>query len=168
MILDFLISVMYSLTFKTPVGYLELSSNETALTSVSFVESAKKPSKKLPGILLSAKQQLKEYFSGTRKDFELVLKPEGTEFQLKVWDEISKINFGETASYLDIAKATGSPKNTRAIGLANGKNPIPIIIPCHRVIGSNGKLTGYAGGIYKKRWLLKHELDHSSKQDLLF
>ena len=159
---------MYSLSVKTPVGYLELSSNETELISVSFVDYAKKSSEKIPGILLSAKQQLKEYFSGTRKNFNLDLAPTGTDFQLKVWNELLKINYGETASYLDIAKTTGSPKNTRAVGLANSKNPIPIIIPCHRIIGSNGKLTGYAGGIHRKRWLLKHELDNSEKQNLLF
>ena len=159
---------MYSLTFKTPVGYLELSSNETALTSVTFVDMVKKSSAKLPDILLHAKQQLKEYFAGTRKDFNILIAPKGTDFQLKVWNEISKLKYGQTASYLDIAKAIGSPKNARAVGLANGKNPIPIIIPCHRIIGSNGKLTGYAGGIHKKRWLLKHELDFSAKQNLLF
>lgn len=159
---------MYSLTFKTPVGYLELSSNETAVISVSFVDTDKKHSVKLPLILLSAKLQMKEYFSGTRKKFDILVEPQGTDFQLKVWNEISKINYGETASYLDIAKATGSSKNTRAVGLANSKNPIPIIIPCHRVIGSDGKLTGYAGGLHKKRWLLKHELDNSTDQSLLF
>ena len=159
---------MYSLTFKTPVGYLELSSNEVELVSISFVDSAQKPSPKTPGILYIAKQQLKEYFSGTRKNFDLPISPQGTDFQQKVWSEVSKITFGETASYLDIAKATGSPKNTRAVGLANSKNPIPIIIPCHRIIGTNGKLTGYAGGIHRKRWLLKHEFDNSKKQNLLF
>ncbi len=159
---------MYSLTFKTPVGYLELSSNETELISVYFVDSSKKSSEKIPGILYSAKQQLKEYFAGTRKKFNLVLAPRGTEFQLKVWNEVLKIGYGETASYLDIANQTGSSKNTRAVGLANGKNPIPIIIPCHRIIGSNGKLTGYSGGMHKKRWLLKHELDNSDRKNLLF
>ena len=159
---------MYTLTIYTPVGYLKLTSNETALTAVSFADSDNNPGVKLPKILLKAKTQLSEYFAGSRKEFDLLLMPEGTDFQLKVWEEVSKINFGETTSYLEIAKATGSEKNTRAVGLANGKNPIPIIIPCHRVIGSNGRLTGYAGGIDRKRWLLKHELDFSYKKDLLF
>ena len=159
---------MYSLTINTPVGYLELTSNETALISVSFVNAFNDPSEKLPAILLETKSQLNEYFNGKRKKFNLKLAPGGTDFQQKVWNEVLKVNFGETASYLAIAKATGSEKNTRAVGLANGKNPIPIIIPCHRIIGTNGKLTGYAGGIDKKRWLLKHELDYSDKIDLLF
>lgn len=159
---------MYSLTFKTPVGYLELSSNERELISISFVDSAKKSSPKTPDILFIAKKQLKEYFSGTRKNFDIAISPQGTDFQHKVWSEVCKINYGETASYLDIAKTTGSPKNTRAVGLANSKNPISIIIPCHRIVGTNGKLTGYAGGIHRKRWLLKHEFDNSEKENLLF
>jgi len=159
---------MHSITINTPVGFLEITSSENAIVAVSFVESGYISGKQIPEILKNAKQQLLEYFIGSRKIFDLPLEPKGTEFQLKVWKEVSKIEFGETASYLDIAKATGSEKNTRAVGLANGKNPIPIIIPCHRIIGSDGKLTGYAGGINKKQWLLKHELENSTKQNLLF
>jgi methylated-DNA-[protein]-cysteine S-methyltransferase len=101
--------------------------------------------------------QLIEYFNGTRTEFSLNLNPEGTKFQKKIWQFVESIPFGKTVSYLDIALLSGSEKNTRAVGLANGKNPIPIIIPCHRVIGSSGKMTGYAGGIERKKWLLIHE-----------
>ena len=159
---------MYVSTIKTPIGFLELTSSELALTAIRFVNDKKNQHSDHPEVLNIAKKQLNEYFNGTRECFDLPLSPPGTEFQLKVWKEVSKINFGKTASYLEIAKITGSEKNTRAVGLANGKNPIPIIIPCHRIIGSNGKLTGYSGGIERKRWLLKHELESSQKPELLF
>ena len=159
---------MYVSTIKTPIGFLELTSSELALTAIRFVNDKKNQHSDHPEVLNIAIKQLNEYFNGTRECFDLPLSPPGTEFQLKVWKEVSKINFGKTASYLEIAKITGSEKNTRAVGLANGKNPIPIIIPCHRIIGSNGKLTGYSGGIERKRWLLKHELESSQKPELLF
>ena len=159
---------MYTLTLKTPVGYLEISSNEISVTAIRFVDEYISRNNVCPEILRIAQKQLTEYFNGIRKVFDLPISLQGTEFQKNVWSEVLKINFGETASYLEIAKATGSEKNSRAVGLANGKNPIPIIIPCHRIIGTNGKLTGYAGGIERKRWLLKHELDHSKKTNLLF
>lgn len=159
---------MYTLTFNSPIGFLKLISDEDVLRSISFIDSANDSSQIVPEILLKTKLQLNEYFKGVRKSFAIPLAPVGTNFQLKVWDEISKIQFGETTTYLDIAKATGSTRNTRAVGLANSKNPIPIIIPCHRIIGSNGKLTGYAGGLTKKRWLLKHELENTVKRYTLF
>jgi methylated-DNA-[protein]-cysteine S-methyltransferase len=101
--------------------------------------------------------QLDEYFEGKRKKFDLLLEPMGTDFQKKVWKHLVKVPFGKTASYLDVAMALGEMKATRAVGSANGRNPIVIIIPCHRVIGSNGSLTGYGGGMWRKEWLLKHE-----------
>jgi methylated-DNA-[protein]-cysteine S-methyltransferase len=101
--------------------------------------------------------QLDEYFKGERKDFTIRINPAGTEFQGKVWNSLLKIPYGKTISYLEQAKQFGDEKAIRAIASANGKNPIPIIIPCHRVIGNNGSLTGYAGGILKKQWLLEHE-----------
>lgn len=113
-------------------------------------------------------EQLSEYFEGDRKVFDLELSPQGTSFQKQIWDFVSLVKFGETQSYLDIAKKSGSEKNTRAVGMANGKNPIPIVIPCHRIIGSNGKLTGYAGGMDRKRWLLQHEIRHSTQHNRLF
>jgi methylated-DNA-[protein]-cysteine S-methyltransferase len=152
----------------TPIGWLKLSASLNSLVSISFIDLPKKNSTDQPDILISTSLQLTEYFKGDRKIFDVNLDPSGTLFQKGVWENVSQIDFGKTASYLDIAKQTGSEKNTRAVGMANGKNPIPIIIPCHRIIGSNGKLTGYAGGLERKRWLLHHELQFSEKLNLLF
>jgi methylated-DNA-[protein]-cysteine S-methyltransferase len=159
---------IFTTTIETPIGYLELSSDQHFLLSVSFVEKPGLITDFQPGILKDSVVQIIEYFNGKRKEFDLKLQPSGTDFQLKVWDEVTKIPFGKTASYLDIALKTGSKNNTRAVGLANGKNPIPIIIPCHRIIGTNGKLTGYAGGLDKKKWLLQHELQFAGRIGLLF
>jgi methylated-DNA-[protein]-cysteine S-methyltransferase len=159
---------IFKTTIETPIGYLELTSNHEFLLSVSFMETSGISSDFQPDILKESVLQISEYFEGKRKEFNLKLQPAGTNFQLKVWNEVIKIPFGKTASYLDIAKQTGSKNNTRAVGLANGKNPIPIIIPCHRIIGTNGKLTGYAGGLERKKWLLQHELVHSDNSELLF
>lgn len=153
---------------NSPVGWLRLQSTETHLTAVCFDAEEDMNSSVQPTILKETESQLKEYFAGDRKHFNLPLAPEGTEFQQKIWQLVEKVPFGETSSYLDIARQSGSEKNTRAVGLANGKNPIPIIIPCHRIIGSSGKLTGYAGGLERKRWLLKHELANTTSAGRLF
>lgn len=102
-------------------------------------------------------RQLHEYFVGDRESFDFDANPQGTEFQRKVWDEVARIPYGETRTYRDIAEALGDPNLVRAVGAANGANPLPIVIPCHRVIGADGRLTGYAGGLERKRWLLAHE-----------
>ncbi|WP_321996925.1 methylated-DNA--[protein]-cysteine S-methyltransferase [Draconibacterium orientale] len=153
---------------NSPVGWLKLQSTETALTAVYFDAEKTDNSTDQPTILKEAESQLQEYFAGKRKEFKLKLAPEGTEFQQRIWQLVQNVDFGTTASYLDIAKQSGTEKNTRAVGLANSKNPVPIIIPCHRIVGSSGKLTGYAGGLERKRWLLKHELSHSSSTTRLF
>ena len=160
-------SELFITYFDSPVGWLKITSSFTELNSISFEEKDGFSSEHLSEIAKQTIQQLNEYFEGNRKDFDLKLAPAGTEFQQKVWKLVQQVSFGETATYLDIAMASGSEKNTRAVGLANGKNPIPIVIPCHRVVGSNGKLTGYAGGLERKRWLLRHEQKHSNHQ-LLF
>lgn len=152
----------------TPVGWLRITTGKTALTAIAFENEQGVSSDVVPEIMQKTVFQLAEYFDGKRLEFNLVLSPEGTDFQKKIWDLVSAVKFGNTASYLDIARMSGSEKNTRAIGLANGKNPIPIVIPCHRIIGSNGKLTGYAGGLERKRWLLRHEQKFSQKEHLLF
>lgn len=168
MVSDFFMENIFKTTIKTSIGYLELTANQGSLVSVSFTEIVVQSSEFQPDILKETALQLDEYFKGVRKEFNLYLQPAGTEFQQNVWEQVKKVPFGETVSYLDIAMQTGSKNNTRAVGLANGKNPIPIIIPCHRVIGSNGKLTGYAGGLERKKWLLQHELKHSPNSKLLF
>lgn len=159
---------IYKTTVETPIGYLELTSDQNFLLSVYFTNIYIQSSEFLPDILEETTLQLGEYFKGTRKEFNIRLQPAGTDFQLKVWEQVIKIPFGKTVSYLEIARQTGSINNTRAVGMANGKNAIPIIIPCHRVIGTNGKLTGYAGGLERKKWLLQHELRHSNHLNLLF
>lgn len=153
---------------KTPIGLLEVRTNLEFLLSVTFVENEVHYPDYQPEILKQTLLELKEYFKGIRKEFNIKLSPEGTDFQKLVWDKVELIPYGSTKTYLDIAVETGSKNNTRAVGLANGKNPIPIIIPCHRVIGTNGKLTGYAGGLEKKKWLLLHEIKHSEQPNLLF
>lgn len=158
----------YTAYLYSPLGWLKILSEENAISAISFVEKQDEPSAHRPEILQKCINQLDEYFSGKRKTFELELAPAGSAFQHRIWKLVTQIPYGNTCSYLEIATQSGSSKNTRAVGLANGKNPIPIIVPCHRVIGSNGKLTGYAGGLERKRWLLLHEQEYSSHPGTLF
>ncbi len=152
----------------SPIGLLEIKGTETAISAVSFVEEEKESSKDLPAIILQCKNELEEYFSGTRKEFTVKVEPIGTPFRQKVWKELLKIKFGNTTSYLHISRQLGDENAIRAVGSANGKNPIAIILPCHRVIGENGKLVGYAGGLWRKQWLLEHEGNISGKNPTLF
>ena len=168
LISDFFMENYFETYIESPVGILHITTDKKFLLSISFVNTAEIPSLTQPDIIIKVVLQLKEYFSGLRKTFDINLNPVGTEFQNKVWNQVKDISFGKTASYLEIAIKTGSKNNTRAVGLANGKNPIPIIIPCHRIIGTNGKLIGYTGGIEKKRCLLQHELNYSIPSELLF
>ena len=168
MIPDFFMQNNYSITISTPIGFLNLISDSEALLKVVFAENPGQPSGFQPDILKETAKQLNEYFAGNRKEFDLNINPEGTQFQSKIWKLVENVPFGETTTYLDIALKSGSVKNTRAVGLANGRNPIPIIIPCHRIIGSNGKLTGYAGGTDRKKWLLTHELKYAAPVSKLF
>jgi methylated-DNA-[protein]-cysteine S-methyltransferase len=141
----------------TPIGLLELKASSDGLSSVLFIETDALPTTIIPKVLDDAVAQLLEYFTGERTTFSLKLDPSGTDFQRRVWRELEAIPFGKTTSYLAMAKQLGDPKVIRAAASANGKNPISIIIPCHRVIGSDGSLTGYAGGLHRKKWLLEHE-----------
>jgi len=150
-------SQIYSATYSSEIGLVEVTATDAAIKSLYFVEQAGPDSVALPPVLQDCLAQLDEYFRGTRREFSLVLEPEGTTFQQKVWKQLRAIPYGKTASYLEIAQAIGNPKAVRAVGAANGANPISIIIPCHRVIGTNGKLTGYGGGLWRKEWLLDHE-----------
>ncbi len=143
--------------YPSPIGLIEITGNEDGITAVTFLDEAVEYDPKFHSSLKEVIYQLDEYFNGIRKEFGLKLNPEGSEFQKRVWKELSGIPFGKTCSYLDISKLLGDENATRAVGNANGKNPIGLIVPCHRVIGSNGKLTGYAGGLWRKEWLLKHE-----------
>ena len=158
----------YTKYIDTPIGWLKLIASQDALLEIQFVDDKGESDVEEINIISQTMIQLEEYFQGNRKEFALKLAPHGTDFQQKIWQLVKAVPFGETASYLHVAKQSGSEKNTRAVGLANGNNPIPIIIPCHRIIGTNGKLTGYAGGLERKRWLLHHELSNSAKPNLLF
>ena len=168
MVSDFFMEKHYIQYYQSPVGWLEITADDSSLISISFKREEGESTEDSSSVLKETITQLNEYFEGTRTSFQLKVAPAGTDFQQKIWQLVTKVPFGETASYLDIALQSGSEKNTRAVGLANGKNPIPIIVPCHRIIGTNGKLTGYAGGLDKKRWLLLHEQKRSKAQNLLF
>ncbi len=141
--------------YESPIGYLRILSNGKAIKEIKFMDT---DGPEDPDIHTeSARTQLREYFDGIRDSFQLELAPDGTEFERSVWKQLLEIPNGTTSTYGDIAKKIGDSKASQAVGRANGKNPIAIVIPCHRVIGSNNKLTGYAGGLERKEWLLKHE-----------
>ena len=157
---------MYYCYLDTPIGDLLLAGDDDALCLVGFPEGSMRREPESDWIFsdkpfAAAREQLTAYFAGERKSFDLKLNPVGTEFQLQVLEGLQQNPYGITASYGDIAKRIGRPKAVRAVGAANERNPIPIIIPCHRVIGSTGKLTGVGGGIPTKKALLKLELEHS-------
>jgi len=152
--------------FRSPIGTIKISGNEDGISSVIFIDEKMETSNNIPEFFKLCLIQLEEYFKGTREEFNLKLNRGGTVFQNSVWDELEKIPFGKTRTYMEQTKCLGDIKAIRAVASANGKNPISIIIPCHRVIGSNGSLTGYAGGIWRKKWLLEHE--NPSRQTSLF
>jgi len=146
--------------YSTPLGLLQICADNRTIKSISFTDDSKEPlklSSTHSTLLTECVNQLDEYFRGVRRLFDLPLEFSGTEFQKRVWCELSKIPFGEVRSYKQIASALGNPKSVRAVGAANHKNPLVIIVPCHRVIGSDGSLIGYGGGIWRKQWLLNHE-----------
>jgi methylated-DNA-[protein]-cysteine S-methyltransferase len=150
---------MKTAVLNSPLGKIELKGDKNGLAAVIFGDELLIETKKeeIPSELKQAVFQLKQYFDGKITEFDLKLNLQGTVFQQKVWQQLAAIPFGKTCSYMDIARRLGDPKVIRAAASANGKNPISIIIPCHRVIGSDHSLTGYAGGIWRKKWLLEHE-----------
>jgi methylated-DNA-[protein]-cysteine S-methyltransferase len=149
--------------FESPIGRLLLTSDGSALTGL-YMEPSRKAQSTVGWTedatvrpLSATLRQLTEYFAGTRRKFDLPLRFQGTPFQQRVWRELTEIPYGETWSYGELAKRIDKPGASRAVGLANGRNPISILVPCHRVIGADGSLTGYGGGLERKRWLLAHE-----------
>ena len=154
----------------TPVGFLMLVADHKAVTQIHFVDKLPENAVTRPDSMLLKKaiSQLQAYFAGDRMVFDFAIRADGTDFQQRVWKELIKIPFGTTVSYLDIAKRLGDEKCIRAAATANGKNPIAIVIPCHRVIGTDGKLVGYAGGLWRKKILLQHELALAKPAGLLF
>ncbi len=147
--------VNYIDQITTDIGYCRVQANEHAITHIGFYDN--KTLSSANTITQMALEQLKDYFCGNLRQFDFALNAKGTEFQQQVWNVLKGIKYGETASYLDIANALGKPKACRAVGAANGKNPIAVVVPCHRIIGSSGKLTGYAGGLERKQFLLELE-----------
>lgn len=149
------------------MGYLVLKSDGVSVTEIAFSESDLAEQHEC-AVLLECRQQLEDYFCGKSFEFHLPIKPKGTEFQKKVWDELLRIPHGHTITYQELALRLGDIKCIRAAGTANGRNPLAIVIPCHRVIGSGNKLTGYAGGLNRKRWLLEHEMRYNPPKNTLF
>ena len=147
--------------YESDIGPIEIIGTEAGLISLNFVDDPTSDTTTVHPALQACISQLDAYFKGVRREFELKLAPQGTPFQQQVWRELLKIPYGQTVSYLEIARAIGNEKAVRAVGAANGQNPISIIIPCHRVIGATGKLTGYGGCLWRKEWLLNHERNFS-------
>ena len=153
--------------YRTILGNVQILEESKAIAGISFQQIfSENLINRETSIIKEAFKQLSEYFKGIRKDFDLPLNPKGTDFQKKVWCELTKIPYGETKSYKQIAESIGSPKACRAVGLANNRNPIAVVIPCHRVIGSSGNLIGYAGGLHRKEFLLNLE-QSAIKQKIL-
>ena len=147
---------------KSPIGQIKLTADESSVNSILFVfNDTEMEEENINSVLTQCKKEFSEYFSGKRKEFEVPISQAGTGFQQRVWNELLKIPYGETVSYNFIAESLGDRKSIRAVGASNGKNQISIIVPCHRVIGSDGSLTGYAGGLWRKKWLLNHEKEFS-------
>ncbi len=156
---------MQTCFINSPLGITKIVGDENGISIISILEEGE-ISETIPHELQEAVTQLGDYFEGKRNDFNLKLNPKGTDFQKKVWQELLNIPYGKTTSYLDLAKKLGDPKVIRAAASANGKNPLWIVVPCHRVIGTDGSLTGYAGGLWRKKWLLEHE--NPTNQQSLF
>lgn len=150
----------YTTYYHSPVGLLKISGTEHFISEVSFHDATQKTvsNRDMPPMLIQCIEQLIQYFNGQRRLFELPITQEGTSFQQDVWSELMTIPFGKTISYIELARKIGDPKSTRAVANANGKNHVAIIVPCHRVIGANRELVGYGGGLWRKKWLLEHEL----------
>lgn len=151
---------------KTPLGIAEIAGDSDGLSYVKIIEEESRVSEEIPSALEAAVDQLQKYFKGELQNFDLLLNPKGTDFQKRVWEKLTEIPYGQTTSYLQLSKDLGDEKAIRAVASANGKNPLWVIVPCHRVIGSDGSLTGYVGGLHRKKWLL--DLENPPSQQSLF
>lgn len=156
---------MQTAFINSPLGITKIVGDENGISEISVLNEGQ-VSSIIPMVLQNSVSQLQDYFDGKRTDFTFPLHPNGTDFQQRVWKELLNIPFGKTMSYLELSKKLGDVKAIRAVASANGKNPLWIVIPCHRVIGTDGSLTGYAGGLWRKKWLLKHE--NPTNQQSLF
>ena len=142
--------------YESPIGIVEIVGTSTAITELNFVDERRQDAVTHPNVR-KVKQQVAEYFERKRRKFDIRLALDGTKFQQRVWQRLQTVPYGRTASYQDIARGIGRPAAVRAVGAANGRNPVAIIVPCHRIIGKNGHLVGYGSGLWRKEWLLKHE-----------
>ena len=152
---------LYYTYYQSPIGLLKIGGSDHYISELTFVDNTDQVTHGEPGIsevMHQCTEELIEFFNGKRKAFDIPVYQEGTEFQQRVWSELINIPFGKTISYLDLSRRIGDPKAIRAVAATNGRNNIAIIVPCHRVIGSNKALVGYAGGLWRKKWLLEHEL----------
>ena len=160
---------MEAFLYSSPIGILKIIAKEKHILQIQFTDEDNITSEQIPSAFIKeCITQHDAYFNGNQKQFDVPLSPRGTEFQTRVWNELVKIPYGEMISYSELAKRLGDKNLVRAVGLANGKNPIPVIILCHRFIGKNNKLIGYGGGLWRKKWLLGHELSHSHSKLRLF
>ena len=157
---------MEKVVINSPLGFVLIEGNEEGISKISVTSDETILSETISDLFDDVVTQLNEYFQGNSTDFQFKMNPIGTDFQKKVWEELLKIPFGKTVSYQEVTNNLGDPKAIRAVANANGKNPLWIVVPCHRVIGSDGSLTGYAGGLWRKKWLLDHE--NPVKQQSLF
>lgn len=157
---------MKNATIQTPLGMLRLEGDKNGICKLTFQEEEAFVSEEIPAELQLAVDELQAYFQGKLKKFSFKINPKGTDFQQNVWKKLSDIPYGKTISYAKLAREVGDVKAVRAVAAANGKNPLGIVVPCHRVIGSDGSLTGYASGLWRKKWLLEHESPHP--QQVLF
>jgi len=148
---------MFQTTLETPIGRLLIEGTREAVTAVNFVAPETKAVFRAGGAVIVARRQLREYFAGKRREFDVPLLLDGTHFQRAVWEQLRQVRFGETVSYAELARRIDAPTAPRAVGRANGANPILLLVPCHRVLGVRGRLTGFRAGLDKKTWLLKHE-----------
>ena len=153
-----------NIQYNSPIGFINIEYSERGISGLVFTDDAEGEGHRKGEMESRCIEQLDEYFNEKRKVFDLPLDLQGTEFQKHVWNELLKIPFGKTVTYKELSRRLGDVKTIRAVGTANGANPVSIIVPCHRVIGSDGSLTGYAGGLWRKKWLLEHE----SKDQVLF
>jgi methylated-DNA-[protein]-cysteine S-methyltransferase len=155
---------MRTVSYSSPLGQLEIKSLDKYITAIKFIEPGEAGpliSQEHNEVIIQCCKELDEYFEGRRKEFTFPIHQEGTDFQKEVWSQLLTIPYGKTISYSELSKKMGDIKKIRAVGTTNGKNNLAIVVPCHRVIGSNNHLTGYAGGLWRKQWLLEHEARHS-------
>ena len=159
---------MPSITYISPIGLLQINSSENAISRIHFTEHEVNTTDFCPKLKKLIIEQFDEYFAGRLFQFDLPIQPSGTEFQLRVWKQLEAIEYGRQITYGELADLLCDKNLVRAVGGANAKNPLSIVVPCHRVIGRHNKLVGYAGGVWRKKWLLRHEMENANYKETLF